>query len=88
MSENKKVLELDVSVIESKERQSKPDYRDVAIQSCPDCKNSAVQTHSEPTVVATTGKQGLILVPMQSLGGWREKEPDVYCSRMCVIISC
>ena len=69
MSENKKALELDVSVIESKERQSKPDCRDVAIQSSPDCRNSAVQTHSEATVVATTGKQGLSLVPSLLVGG-------------------
>ena len=56
MSKSKKVLELDVSVIESKEQQSKPDCRDVAVQSSPDYKDSAVQTHGEPTVAATTGK--------------------------------
>lgn len=56
MSKSEKVLELDVSVIESKEQQSKPDCRDVAVQSSPDYKDSAVQTHGEPTVAATTGK--------------------------------
>jgi len=81
MSENKKVLELDVSVIESKEQQSKPDYREVAIQSCPDCKNSAVQTHSEPTVVATTGEQGLSLVPSLLVGG--EKKSLISTVRAC-----
>ena len=51
------MLGLDVSVIESKEQQSKPDCRDVAVQSSPGYKDSAVQTHGEPTVAATTGKQ-------------------------------
>ena len=56
MSKSEKVLELDVSIIESKEQQSKLDCRDVAVQSSPDYKDSAVQTHGEPTVAATTGK--------------------------------
>ena len=56
MSKSEKVLELDVSVIESKDQQSKPDCRDVAVQSSPDYKDSAVQTHGEPTVAAITGK--------------------------------
>ena len=56
MSESKKVLESDVSLIKSKEQQSKPDCRDVAVQSSPDYKDSAVQTHGEPTVAATTGR--------------------------------
>ena len=56
MSKSEKVLELDVSVIESKEQQSKPDCRDVAVQSSPDYKDSAVQTRGEPTVAGTTGR--------------------------------
>ena len=56
MSKSEKVLELDVSVIESKDQQSKPDCRDVAVQSSPDYEDSATQTHDEPTVAATTGR--------------------------------
>ena len=43
MSKGEKVLELDVSVIENKEQQSKPDCRDVAVQSSPDYKDSVVK---------------------------------------------
>ena len=62
MSDSKKEeLELDLSALEKKEQQTKPDYRDVAIQNSPDCCNKAVQnkevavqTH-EATCVETNG---------------------------------
>ena len=45
----KEEFELDISAIENKERQTKPDFKDVAVQSKPDCQEVAVQTHSEAT---------------------------------------
>ena len=50
VSENKKEeFELDISAIENKEQQTKPDFKDVAVQNKPDCQEVAVQTHSEAT---------------------------------------
>ena len=45
----KEEFELDISAIENKERQTKPDFKDVAVQNKPDCQEVAVQTHSEAT---------------------------------------
>ena len=45
MSDSKKEgLALDPSAIEKKEQQTKPDYRDVAVQYSPDCCDTAVQS--------------------------------------------
>ena len=68
MSNSKKEeLGFDLSETESKEQQTKPDNREVAIQisqecqevavqTSPDCQEVAVQTHGRPTAVKTTGK--------------------------------
>ena len=42
-----------MSEIEGKERQTKPDFREVGVQNCPECQDVAVQTHGE---AETTGK--------------------------------
>jgi len=53
ISENKKEeFELDVSAIENKERQTKPDCRDMAVQNSPDCQEVAVQTSPDCQEVA------------------------------------
>ena len=69
MTDSKKEeLELDLSALEKKEQQTKPDYRDVGVQNSSDCcdntvqnkkvavenKDMAVQTH-EATGVETNG---------------------------------
>ena len=57
MSDKKKEeLELDISEIERKEWQTKPDCRDVAVQHCPDWREIAVQTHGEASAADTTGR--------------------------------
>ena len=61
MSESKKDdIELDVSEIESKELQTKPDHKEVAVQNSPECQEVAVQTHGEPTGAETTGIYNLV----------------------------
>ena len=50
MSDSKKEgLALDSSAIEKKEQQTKPDYRDVAVQYSLDCCDMAVQTRETIT---------------------------------------
>ena len=51
MSESKKDLELELSEVDNKERQTKPDCKDVAVQNSPDCREVAIQTLSGTTTV-------------------------------------
>ena len=46
-----------MSTVERKDQQTKPDFRDVAVQKYPDCQEVAVQTCSEITTVESTGRQ-------------------------------
>ena len=63
MSESKKEeVELDVSTIETKEQQTKPDCRDRAVQNSPDCQEVAVQTCGEIATVEGTGRQSTMLL--------------------------
>ena len=63
MSESKKEeVELDMSTIESKELQTKPDCRDMAVQNSPDCEEVAVQTCGEIATVESTGRQSTMLL--------------------------
>ena len=63
MSESKKEeVKLDMSTIESKELQTKPDCRDMAVQNSPDCEEVAVQTCGEIATVESTGRQSTMLL--------------------------
>ena len=64
MSQGKKEeeVELDMSTIESKELQTKPDCRDMAVQNSPDCEEVAVQTCGEIATVESTGRQSTMLL--------------------------
>ena len=62
MSESKKgEFELDMSAIESREQQTKPDHKDVAIQSSPECQDVAVQTCCESTAVEIISGRPIVL---------------------------
>ena len=62
MSESKKgEFELDMSAIESREQQTKPDHKDVAIQSSPECQDVAVQTYCESTAVEIISGRPIVL---------------------------
>ena len=54
-SVNKKE-ELEQSVIEMKEQQTKPDCRDVAVQNSPEYQEMAVQTYGQATAAKSIGK--------------------------------
>ena len=63
ISENKKEeFELDISVSESKEQQTKPDSRDVAVQNSPEYQERGVQTHGEATATEITGRPFALLL--------------------------
>ena len=51
-----------MSEIESKEQQTKPDCRAVAVQNSPDYQEVAVQTHSEATAAETIGRSTTFVV--------------------------
>ena len=62
MSESKKgEYELDMSAIESREQQTKPDCKNVAIQNSPDCQEVTVQTYGESTAVEITSGRPIVL---------------------------
>lgn len=60
-TDKKGEFEIDMSAIESREQQTKPDCRDVAVQNSPNCQDMAIQTYRESTAMEITSGRSIVV---------------------------